>query len=189
MRLIAILLMACVVGGHTANAENVNFSSVPVNIIDAPVLEYRWHQVTRTNNEYYTTWRATFGFASAGIVIVAQINPGHNWIGSAFGSRNWVLGQFEDDGFGNFGRVESLDYAGRYWGYIATANLSRLKCVIGLSLKREHNSADVGEEGGSLYAQVFDCSSDAQERYSAWKRWFHSFKEVGNSYNEPLDHR
>lgn len=187
MRSLVILFAICFVMADRAQAETATFASVPVNIIDAPVLAYRWDQVTRTNADFYSTWRATFGFANTGTVIVAKINPDHNWLGSAFGSRSWVMGHFEDDGFENFGRVESLDYAGRYWGYIATANLNRLKCVIGLSLKREQSSADIAEEGGSLYVQVFDCSSDAQERYAAWKRWFQSFKPVQAGYNAALD--
>ena len=215
MRKIAMALAAFLTVG-AAVAQDVSFSTVPVNLIDAPVKA--WVAVGSDADAKMTTWRAVFGLPriaegtteGLGLVIVSQAHPaGSSWFkGSEFGSRDWVLSGFAASGLRNLRRVESLGHDGRNWGAMAIADLDianmriagqpiadmpvyadlrSATCVVGVVLKKERHSRENREEGGSMNGQVFDCTAGAPYRYDEWKSWFQAFKPIPGHYNSSLD--
>ena len=165
----------------TAQADSTTFNSVPANIADAPVKE--WRSVERRDQTNVFRWQARF---RGGAIWIAALHPGRYWHAWQYQSESKVLKTFKKNGFTNFRRVESTTSHGSQWGYMALAEKNYNDCIIGVVLDNDNHSHD-GDTGGTLRGYVQDCGTGAKQRFDDWLTWFRSFKRVPLGYNIRLD--
>ena len=165
-----------------AHAKDATFNSVPANVADAPVTE--WRSVERLDKDYRFIWKLVI---PNGAVWIQELHKGRYWAEWRFSSEKTVLKDFRSRGWKNIHNVESIAYAGSQWGYMAIANWKNgQECVLGKVLDNDNHSHD-GGDGGTLQGYAADCGPGAAGRFGAWKIWFRSFKRVPLSYNIGLD--
>ena len=178
--LIASVFLAGLFGA--AQADSTTFNSVPANIADAPVKE--WRGVERRDQTHVFRWHARF---RGGAIWIAALHPGRYWHAWQYQSESKVLKIFKESGFENFRRIESTAYAGSQWGYMAVADRNGSKCIVGVVLDNDSFDHDGSNDGGKLRAYVYECTSGAVGRYDDWLTWFRSFKRRPLGYNARLD--
>ncbi|MCY4318641.1 MAG: hypothetical protein OXE76_05505 [Alphaproteobacteria bacterium] len=174
----AVALAAC----GAAQADSTTFNTVPANIADAPVKE--WRGVERRDQSNVSRWQVRF---RGGSVWIAAIHPGKYWQAWSYQSESRALKAFRKDGFDNFRRVESTAYAGSQWGYMALAERGGADCMVGVVLDQDNLDHDGSNDGGRLRAYAYECTSGAVGRFDDWLTWFRSFKRVPLGYNAHLD--
>lgn len=174
----AVLLALAPAAGE---AKPTSFSTVPANIADAPVQQ--WRDVARMDKGDAYRWRIRF---PGGFMWISELHAGRYWPAWKYESESHVLQLFENGGHSGFRRIEATRSHGSKWGYIAMSNKDGRTCVVGIVLDNDSHSHD-GEMGGTLRGYAVDCGPGAESRFGEWKTWFRSFRRVPPGRNAALD--
>ena len=179
----AVMLITGIVGN--ALAKEATFNSVPANIVDAPVSD--WRSVKRQDKTYTFQYKVSFSKGN-GVIWIYELHKGRYWQEWRFSSKSKILNELKEVGWKNIRNVENIAYAGSQWGYMAIANWKNTnrECIVGKVLDNDNHSHD-GGQGGTLQGYAVDCRIGAKNLFDEWYSWFKSFKRVPFGYNAALD--